>query len=215
MDRSAVLVYAVAVSYEGEKQAKRFPLLFLTLILLVSLSGCPYPWVYANHPCNKYDTTWSTADGKSAFYIPEDTPNSPVIEQFTYGIPSASYNGCETIAVHNAKVLLGMDSTLSDTMEAFQDANAMLACGAFGSDPFSIGYVLQNEGIAYTRVRLDALDKPGTYIISFWTGQIHTVAMTYDGSNYATYNRSTYASEAESGDPHEYASRYICGYYLG
>ena len=55
---------------------KKISLLFLILILLVSLSGCPYPWVYANHPCNKYDTTWSTADGKSAFYIPEDTPNA-------------------------------------------------------------------------------------------------------------------------------------------
>ena len=55
---------------------KKISLLFLILILLVSLSGCPYPWVYVNHPCNKYDTTWSTADGKSAFYIPEDTPNA-------------------------------------------------------------------------------------------------------------------------------------------
>lgn len=71
-----MLVYVIAVSCEGGKQMKRFTLLFLTLILLVSLSGCPYPWVYANHPCNKYDTTWSTADGKSAFYIPEDTPNA-------------------------------------------------------------------------------------------------------------------------------------------
>ena len=55
---------------------KKISLLFLILILLVSLSGCPYPWVYVNHPCNKYDTTWSTADGKSAFYIPEDLPNT-------------------------------------------------------------------------------------------------------------------------------------------
>lgn len=55
---------------------EKISLLFLILILLVSLSGCPYPWVYVNHPCNKYDTTWSTADGKSAFYIPEDTPNA-------------------------------------------------------------------------------------------------------------------------------------------
>ena len=84
--------------------------------------------------------------------------------------------------------------------------------GVFGSDPLAIGSVLRNEGISYTRVRLDEMDKPGTYIISFWnTPQIHTVAVSYDGGSYTTYNFKGY----EEVPPSNYASRYICGYYLG
>ena len=65
---------------------------------------------------------------------------------------------------------------------------------------------------AHTRIRLDEMDKPGTYIISFWnTPQIHTVAVSYDGGSYTTYNFKGY----EEVPPSNYASRYICGYYLG
>ena len=65
---------------------------------------------------------------------------------------------------------------------------------------------------AHTRIRLDEMDKPGTYIISFWnTPQIHTVAVSYDGGSYTTYNFNGHKNDL----PSNYASRYICGYYLG
>ena len=40
---------------------------------------------------------------------------------------------------------------------------------------------------AHTRIRLDEMDKPGTYIISFWNDKplangLHTVAVSYNGS---------------------------------
>ena len=46
---------------------------------------------------------------------------------------------------------------------------------------------------AHTRIRLDEMDKPGTYIISFWNDKplangLHTVAVSYNGSSYRTYN---------------------------
>ena len=117
-----------------------------------------------------------------------------------------------TVYVGHKKVLLGIDSTLVDTMEDFQAANAMSLFGIFGSWPSKIGKVLQNEGIGYTTVRLDEMDKPGTYIISFWNGpQIHTVAVSNSGEGYTTYN--FYGNENNL--PANYAYNYICGYYLG
>ena len=42
--------------------------------------------------------------------------NGATGNNFRFGNYDASYNACETIAVHNAKVLLGKESTLSQTM---------------------------------------------------------------------------------------------------
>ena len=90
---------------------------------------------------------------------------------FRYGLYSASNNACETIAVHNAKVLKGINSNLSSTMMSFQMANAMIEpTGYFGSNPYSIGRVLSNSGISYSRVGLNEMTEPGTYIISYWNG---------------------------------------------
>ena len=50
---------------------KKTVLLCLVVILLATISGCPNPRVYANHPCMQYDTTWARTDGKVTFYIPE------------------------------------------------------------------------------------------------------------------------------------------------
>ena len=92
----------------------------------------------------------------------------------------------------------------------------MMAFGYLGSDPRRIGTVLRNEGIPYTCIRLDEMDKPGTYIISFWndkplTNGLHTVAVSYDGSSYTTYN----IGDDMYSPPSVYAKDYICGYYLG
>ena len=51
---------------------KKLSLLCLIVILLATLSGCPNPWVAANHPCMQLDTTWATADGRAEFYVPEN-----------------------------------------------------------------------------------------------------------------------------------------------
>lgn len=139
---------------------------------------------------------------------------------FHYGAYPARRNACETIAVHNAKVLKGnSNSTLSQTITDFQDANAMIGFGILGSNPYSIGKVLENERISYSRVGINGMNKPGVYIISFWNDNplqngLHTVAINYDGSNYTAYN---FASEYD-GDPVSlsyFKNRFICAYYVG
>ena len=144
--------------------------------------------------------------------------NGTTGNSFKYGNYSASWNGCETIAVHNAKVLNGIDSTLSNTMNDFQDAGAMIGFGALGSNPYAIGRVLDNEGIGYSRVGLDDITQEGTYIISFWNDNapcngLHTVAVSYDGANYTTYNLYGRGNTSTK-SPYIYANNYICGYYL-
>ena len=143
--------------------------------------------------------------------------NGDTGENFKYGRYSASWNACETIAVHNAKVLNGIESSLSETMYDFQMAGAMPLYGVLGSNPYAIGTVLNKSNIDYSRVGLDEITNPGTYIISYWTGpfpsSIHTVAISYDGSVYTTYN--LYGDNKTYNDnPTDYAERYICGYYL-
>ena len=144
--------------------------------------------------------------------------NGATGSKFSYGAYPASHNACETIAVHNAKVLTGRSSTLSETITDFQNANAMFGLGFFGSNPYAIGNVLSNEGIEYSRVGLTEMTQPGVYIISFWTGKpcaspLHTVAVDYNGKAYTTYNLNGYGRTSDL-DPTLYAYNYICGYYL-
>lgn len=138
--------------------------------------------------------------------------------RFSYGIHAARKNACEVIAVHNAKVLLGRESTLSQTMADFQAAGAMIGYGLFGSNPRAIGRILHRSGIAYERVNLSGMTRRGVYIISFWNdrapwGGLHTVAVCYDGKHYTTYNLKG-RGEVTSLPPAVYARRFICGYYL-
>ena len=136
---------------------------------------------------------------------------------FKYGLYEASHNGCETIAVHNAKVLSGIDSTLSDTMSDFQDLFAMIGFGYFGSNPLQIGAVLKKEQISYSYVGLNGMTKPGVYIISFWNERLfdglHTVAVSYDGSEYTAYNLKCDGDDSAI-NPSDYKGKFICGYYI-
>ena len=138
---------------------------------------------------------------------------------FEYGLYQASWNSCEAIAVHNAKVLQKKESTLSQTISDFQSAGAMIGYGYFGSNPYAIGKVLKNSNIEYSRVGLGDMNVEGTYIISFWNegapwNGLHTVAVNYDGSLYTAYNLKCDGSETKLYDLSDYSRYYICGYYL-
>ena len=137
---------------------------------------------------------------------------------FRYGNYPASYNGCEAIAIHNIKVLKGMDSTLSQTMYDCQAVGAIVAYGGFGSNPYELDNVLDYYGIPYTKIGFDEMDQPGTYIISYWTqgvlqGPLHTVAVQYDGKQYVVYNR--YGNGQLSYGLPTNSDNFICGYYVG
>lgn len=113
----------------------------------------------------------------------------------------------------------GKESTLSETMLDFQLAGGMPFAGVFGSYPHAIGQVLRKNHMSYSMVSLDEMTKEGVYIISYWTGatlgsSIHTVAISYDGSGYITYNYDGFGQTSVE-NPKTYASNFICGYYLG
>ena len=138
---------------------------------------------------------------------------------FKYGLHDASWNACEAIAVHNAKVLTNRESSLSKTLRDFQRNGAMIGDGYFGSNPLLIGRVLNSQGIYNNKVKLDEMTSAGVYIISFWNdgapcNGLHTVAVSYDGATYTTYNLKG-RGETSNLNPADYANNYICGYYLG
>ncbi len=137
---------------------------------------------------------------------------------FEYGAFHASWNACEAIAVHNAKVLNGLESSLSDAIKAFQSAGAMLLRGALGSNPYAIGRVLKNEGLECERVRLSEITNKGTYIISFWNSKapwrgLHTVALSGNGRTLTAYNLRGDGKSCPIALS-DYARHYICGYRI-
>ena len=139
-------------------------------------------------------------------------------ESFVYGDYPASHNACEAIAVHNARVLLGQTSTLTDTIALFQDLGAMIFRGFFGSNVYRIGRVLKSLGMRYRKVKLKRMTLPGIYIISFWNKRplkngLHTVTVVYDGKKYVTYNLFGNGVAGRE-DPKNYAKKFIVGYYL-
>lgn len=99
------------------------------------------------------------------------------------------------IAIHNAKYLLGMESTLADTVRNTQKAGGMALFGVFGTYPWKIDDI---EGINYKRIEKDDLKKPGVYIITYnYDGSVlngaHNVAVRVyeDGNKVYNDNVST------------------------
>lgn len=142
--------------------------------------------------------------------------NGTTGQSFRYGNYPASHNGCEAIAVHNSLVLLGKNSTLSDVMHKCQQCGAMIGRGFLGSNPYGLGKVLSSYGVAWEKVKLSQLHRKGVYILSYWNRGmpfhgLHTVAVSYDGTVYTTYNLGSKPTQIQ---PSAYAKRFICGYYL-
>ena len=142
--------------------------------------------------------------------------NKETGRNFKFGLYNASWNACETIAVHNVKVLLGMDSSLSEVMATFYSSGAIIGYGFFGSNPYQIGEVLNREGITHFEVACpENMVLYGTYIMSFWTENltIHTIAFSHTRQGYTAYNLYGDGS-ARDFNPMDYSDRYICGYYM-
>ena len=163
---------------------------------------------YANNSVLDNDPS-TTTKNKIIDYQGNETTN-----RFMFGRYGMGWNGCETIAVHNARVLLGLDSTLTDTIDTFNRTHAGIGMsGYFGGNPLKIGSVLSEYNMDYTRVSYDQMTEPGVYIFSYWTSSptIHTVAVYYDGTTYAPYNKTNgYLN------PYDYSNgTFISCYYLG
>ena len=147
-----------------------------------------------------------------------DNQNSKQIEAFRYGNYDAGYNGCEVIAVHNIKCMLGISSTFSDTCLTFQNEWAMWMFGWLGSNPKKIGKVLSREGISYEKVDFEDIGS-GMYIISYWTdiskalSPIHTIAVYYEEGKYYAYNYGNKPG-AEEFNLNEYKKSFYSGYKI-
>ncbi len=179
----------------------------IVLKLLMALSQC----INASLDANELTTTRNTLINDQ---------NGTTGHNYRFGLASASWSACEAIAIHNAKVRLGIDSTLSSTIQDCLKYAGVFA-GLGGSNPLKLGMVLDAEGIDYSVVGLEDLNTPGVYVISYWTkapllSSIHTVTVEYDGETFTTYNR--YGDDKEYYDsPLESISsgNYIIGYMLG
>ena len=94
------------------------------------------------------------------------------------------------------------DVSLADTIEQFVNCGALTAQpvlrGGFGGNPFSIGKVLDKEGVQHSTIdSFDDISAPGVYIVSFWNdssfgSQIHTVAVEVnDSAKKIVYNHKS------------------------
>lgn len=119
--------------------------------------------------------------------------NGKTGDAFRMGKYPVRYNGCEAIALHNAKVLTGRPSSLSEAIEAMVANRAIFLRGVFGVPPYRLGRVFRAEGMPAERVRFDGLSEDGVYVLSFWNRfppfhGLHTVAAVRKEGVLCCYN---------------------------
>ena len=133
---------------------------------------------------------------------------------FVMGKYPAKHNACEAISLHNAKVLSGLPSKLSDAIDAMFRNKVVGGKGFFGVLPWRLGKVFEAEGLPYRRVKFDELSRDGIFVVSFWNKKpwkngLHTVAaQTADGVT-TLYN---YAGMTKLGA--DMKKRFIVGYEI-
>lgn len=132
-----------------------------------------------------------------------------------------SFNGCEVIAVHNALVLLGINSDLEKLTAKFKRHHLIILLGLFGSKVRKLARIF-HAPVCVTIINKKAKDtafiKDGVYIISFWNSNppfhgIHTVAMQIKDSQFFTYNLYSNTPSPMNISPSVFAGkRFIIGY---
>lgn len=125
------------------------------------------------------------------------------------GVFNVGYSGCETVAVYNAKILLGdTNVSLADTIKSFEKEHALTfqydSYGFLGGNPYSISKVLSNDGIKYETIKgFSDIREPGIYIVSYWnslyySSMIHTITIEITSDSYTSYNgRINYVNDPE------------------
>ncbi|MBQ8372404.1 MAG: hypothetical protein IJX38_05680 [Clostridia bacterium] len=174
-----------------------------------------YTWVNHNHNSNQTINPDALENG----YIVKQS----LLTNFYYGFPTMDFNGCEIIAVYNARVGLGLEKkSLSYLIDLFNKTDAMIIpCGFLGSAPSKISRVLDALGMRYTKIYSeDQLNKKGSYIVSYWNGKeflssLHTMYMYYDGNEYIWYNYNVDNATITQPTFSLSTKTFILGYYLG
>ena len=135
--------------------------------------------------------------------------NDPDVKHLKVGVFNVGYSGCETVAVYNAKILLGdTNVSLADTIKSFEKEHALTfqydSYGFLGGNPYSISKVLSNDGIKYETIKgFSDIREPGIYIVSYWnslyySSMIHTITIEITSDSYTSYNgRINYVNDPE------------------
>lgn len=101
-------------------------------------------------------------------------------KDYLYGFYNDGYNTCEIIAIHNVKVYLGMESTLSQTIYDMPIAGGMWLYGYWGSSPGDIPVLLKEYGIGFTDIySVEEMTENGMYIVSFWSKKMILIYLVY------------------------------------
>lgn len=159
------------------------------------------------------------------------------VSDLNFGLTKMRDTGCEVIAVNNAMVQIGHEASIADLVRQFETMNGLTKApfikeGEFGGNPYSIGRVLDANGINYTEVDIAKMaDNPGTYIMSIYnidreTGipsafsGLHTVALSVNENGSIDI-----LNLLELGDPthidnyaiftEQFENRFITGYKVG
>lgn len=147
------------------------------------------------------------------------------LKNIHYGYFSMVNNGCEIIAINNALVLSGKDSSIADLVDKFvsKDSyfliNHFFLKGLFGAQPKAMGDALNMVGLKNKKAELNDVNKKGIYIVSYWDGTsifdpIHTIAVRNDGKgNIAAYNNSSYGVTTRF-DVSKYKNTFISGFKI-
>lgn len=122
-----------------------------------------------------------------------DNQNNERVGALRYGLFSMSYNGCEIIAVHNARILLKQVSTLSDTIRVFNRCRCQWLLGIFGTHSDALARVMKKVDLNFVKEKEIMPSRDGVYIVSFWNGRIpfdgiHTVAVEVKDGKLTIYN---------------------------
>ena len=144
-----------------------------------------------------------------------------ITDLYYYNHP-LSYNGCSMIAVNNALVLMGCETSMADIIKTFQEnevavGNNLLG-GIWGSNPYTLTKVFDEYNIEYERVTSDELTEDGIYIIAYWNGMeysdsAHFVTVEVKNGYTTTYNQKT-GTDFRKPSAYLKEKPYITGYRL-
>lgn len=140
--------------------------------------------------------------------------------RFRYGRFGADYNACEVIALHNARILMGGGSSLSEAFKTVQLRGGMFCGGKWGTKLSRIGKIARSSfGLKAQAVRrIEKIDRDGVYILSFWNCErdvlqgLHTVALRRENGTCLVYNLSVCRAVALT--PDELLKRYKGGFII-
>lgn len=112
-----------------------------------------------------------------------ENQNAAVCSRMKVGTADLAFAGCGIIAVYNLLVSFGESPSLAALIARFEK-NILMLKGQFGSDPFKIAELLEDEGFAVTHLDPDYTGPGERFICTFWNDKedirdsAHTILLT-------------------------------------